>query len=144
MDDLFDEKNEVKNSYNNIKFGKEGDWFRGVLTENTRQMENKLSEKREMQTIFEFKAQGGSLHLINDRVVDEEATEVQPGEYWSFITGKQALLNQLKKAKLGQVVGLKFSETVKSKTKGFGDAKIIKVYLGEMDPEYQGETSQDQ
>ncbi len=144
MDEIFDPKKKVNVKYNNIKFGKIGDWFKGTLTDNTRQVENTLSAKREMQTVFEMKAHGGSLHLINDRVVDENATEVVKGDFWSFLTGKPALLSQLKGAKLGQVIGLRFAETKKSKTKGFTDSKIIEVYLGDMDSEYQGETSSDQ
>lgn len=143
MDELFDDKNKVKVKYNNIKFGKVGDWFKGTLTDNTRQVENTLSPKREMQTVFEMMAHGGSLHLINDRVVDENPTEVKKGDFWSFLTGKAALLSQLKGARLGQVIGLRFAETKKSKTKGFTDSKIIEVYLGDMDPEYQGQTAND-
>ena len=96
-DQIFDEKNEVKIEYNNIKFGKVGDWFKGTLTDNTRQIVNNLSQKKEMQTIFEFKAKGGSLHLIEKKVVNENATEIVEGDFWSYITSKPAIINQLKK-----------------------------------------------
>lgn len=129
---------EQKPQYNNIKFGKVGDWFRGTLSDNTKQMKNNLSERGEMQTIFEFEGIAGSFHDIESRVVAEKPTTVDKGDRWSFITGKPALLNQLKGAKIGQIVGLKFAEIAKAKTKGYNDAKIIKVYLGEMDQEFQG------
>lgn len=143
-DPIFDDANEVKVEYQNIKFGKVGDWFKGTLTDNTRQMKNNLSPRGEMQTIFEFKAHGGALHLLTDKKVNEEPTAVPAGEFWSLITSKPAILNQLKRAQLGQIVGLRFTEERPAKQKGFDATKVIKVYLGEMDPEYQGETAADQ
>jgi hypothetical protein len=145
MDDdkLFSEDNEVKVVYKTLAWGKIGDWFKGTLTDNTRQIVNNLSPKKEMQTIFEFKAQGGSFHDIIKKKVQDDATECVKGDFWSLITSKPAMLSQLKNAKLGQVIGLRFSETKEAKTPGYDDAKIIKVYLGEMDPEYQGEGAND-
>lgn len=142
-DPMWSDENEAKVEYNNLKFGKPGDWFKGTLTENTRQMKNNLSAKGEMQTVFEFQAHGGSFHNIVDNVVQEEATAVEKGEFWSYITGKPALLNQLKGAKLGQIIGLRFKEIKPSKTKGMNPAKIIQVYLGGMDPDYQGQSAND-
>ena len=141
MDSIFNEANEVKPKYNNLRWGKVGDWFKGTLVDNTRQMRNNLSEKGEMQTIFEFKAHGGLFHDIVKRVVQSEPTEVLKDEFWSLITSKPALLNQLKGAKIGQVIGLRFAEEKEAKKAGFNDSKIIKIYLGEMDATYHGENS---
>ena len=134
---------EQKAVYKTLAWGKVGDWFKGTLTDNTRQIVNNLSPKKEMQTIFEFKALGGSFHDIVNKVVNKEATECVKGDFWSLITSKPAMLAQLKNAKLGQVIGFRFSELKESKTPGFDSAKIIKVFLGEMDPEYQGEGAND-
>jgi len=142
-DPLFDEENEVKPDYKNLAWGRVGDWFKGTLTDNTRQIPNNLSQKKEMQTIFEFKAHGGSFHDIINKVVQEIPTVVNKGEFWSLITSKPALLSVLNKVKIGQVVGLRFKESKEAKTPGFDDAKIISVYPGEMDAEYQGETAGD-
>lgn len=133
----------VEIEYNNLKFGKVGDWFRGTLTDNTRQIVNQLSPKKEMQTIFEFKAQGGSFHNIEKRQVQATATVVEKGDFWSYITSKPAILKPMKEAKLGQIVGFRFASTVVSKVAGQDDTKIIEVFLFEMDPEYQGEKSGD-
>lgn len=138
--DPFAEMQEAKRPQ--VKFGKVGDWFKGTVVDNTREIENSLSAKHEMQTIYEFKAQGGLFHNIEDKVVAEQPTEVKKGEFFSYFA-KGAVQAQLKNAKLGQVVGLRFAEQRKSTKTGFNDTKIIKVYLGDMDPEYQGETSQD-
>lgn len=139
-----DGMNEAKVEYNNLKFGKIGDWFKGTLTDNSRQIPNVLSQRKEMQTIFQFKAKGGSFHNIVKKQVEAEPTLINKDAFWSFITSKPGILSQLKQAQIGQVIGLKFSELKESKQPGFDDTKIIKVYLGEMDPEYQGETQQDQ
>ena len=136
QDDVFSEENEVKIVYKTIKFGRVGDYFKGTLINNTRTMQNNLSEKKEMQTIFELKAKEGSLHLITDRQVDPNATKIVAGEDWSFITGKTVMLKALEKAKIGQIIGLKFTEEKKAGKKGFNPAKIIKIFLGKMDDEW--------
>ncbi len=134
---------EQKVSYNNIKFGKVGDFFRGTLVDNTRQMQNNLSPKKEMQTIYEMKAITGSFHNIEKRVVASDPTIPEKGSFWSYITSKPAIVQQLKNCVPGTIIGFRFSEKKESKTPGFDDTKIIKVYVGGMDPEYQGETSRD-
>jgi hypothetical protein len=143
QDDIFNDANEVKVEYNNIKFGKIGDYFKGTLTDNTRQIVNNLSPKKEMQTIFEFKAHAGSFHDIVKKQIAATPTAIEKGEFWSYITSKPAIIQQMKNAKIGQVVGLRFAEIKKATQPGFDDTKIIKVFLGAMDPEYQGETAQD-
>lgn len=134
---------EQKVEYNNLKFGKVGDFIRGTLTDNSRQIQNNLSKTKEMQTIYQFKIIAGSFHDIVKRQVQETITECKPGEFWSYITGKNAIVQQLKSAKIGQIVGLRLAEIKPSKTPGYDDTKIIKVFLGGMDPEYQGETNED-
>lgn len=142
-DTLFNAGNEVKLEYKTIKFGKVGDFVKGTLTGNTKQMKNNLSAKGEMQTVFEIKVQAGSLHLIHDKVVDAEPTVLTPGEFWSYITGKPVMLDMLKSIKIGQIIGLRMTELRKAKNPGFNDTKIIKVYPGSMDDTYQGESSAD-
>lgn len=140
-DSIFNDKNKMKAEFNTLKFGKLGDWMKGTLTDNTRQIVNNLSPKKEMQTIFEFKIQGGSIHLINKKIVDENPTVLEKGSFWSFITSNDIMLRQFKAIKLGQSVGLRFNSTKEAKQPGHNDAKIIDIYPGEMDPTYQGETS---
>lgn len=140
-DPLFSDENEVKPEYKTLAWGRVGDWFKGTLTDNTRQIVNNLSARKEMQTIYEFKAHGGQFHDIIKKQVQETPTVCQKGEFWSLITSKPALVSVLKNVKIGQVVGLRFKESKEAKTPGYDDAKIISVYPGEMDPEYQGETA---
>ena len=140
MSDPFEGMSEAKRPQ--VKFGKIGDWFKGTLVDNTREIENKLSAKREMQLIAEFKMYGGSFHDINDKVVAAEATAINAGEFYSLFA-KGPVKAQLERAKLGQVIGLRFAEERPSSQPGFNPTKIIKVFLGEMDPTYQGEQGVD-
>lgn len=125
-----------------IKFGKVGDWFKGVLTSKEKEIPNKLSKEKEMQTVFEFKALGGSFHDIVNKVPASTPTIVEAGEFYSFF-GKGFTQTQLKKAKLGQIVALSFSEERPASQPGYNATKIIDVYLGAMDPNYQGEQNGD-
>lgn len=138
--DPFAGMNEAKRPQ--IKMGKVGDWFLGTLTDNTREIENQLSAKHEMQTICEFKIHGGSFHDIVNKVASEEATVLKAGEFMSFFA-KGMVRDQLKKAPIGTKIGVRFAEIKPSTKPGFNDTKIIKVFLGEMDPEYQGEQGKD-
>lgn len=144
IDEIFNDDNAVKVEYKTVKFGKVGDFIKGTLTGNTKQLVNNLSPKKEMQTVFEIKVQAGSLHLINKRVADEKPTVLEPGEYWSYITSKPIMLDMLKNIKIGQIVGLRLAEVKPSKQAGYDDTKIIKVYPGPMDDTYQGESGADE
>jgi hypothetical protein len=126
-----------------IKFGKVGNWFKGVVTANEKQVPNKLKAGgKEMQTIYEFKALGGSYNDIINKIPQEKVTVVVPGEFYSYFA-KGFTDSLLKKAKLGQIVGLSFTEERKATQPGYSDTKIIKVFLGGMDPNYQGEQAGD-
>lgn len=139
-EDPFDGMNEAKRPQ--VKFGKVGDWFKGTIVDNTREIPNKLSSKNEMQLICEFKMNGGSFHNIEEKVVAAEPTEILKGEFYSLFA-KGMVKAQLERAKIGQVIGLRFAEERPPSQPGFNPTKIIKVFLGEMDPEYQGESAAD-
>ena len=143
IDDIFNEDNAVKVEYKTIKFGKIGDFVKGTLTGNTKQLVNNLSPKKEMQTVFEIKVQAGSLHLIHKKQIDATPTVLVPGEFWSYITSKPVMLDMLKNIKIGQIVGLRLTEIKPAKQPGFDDTKIVKVFPGSMDDTYQGESSGD-
>lgn len=122
-----------------VKWGKVGDWFKGTLIANDREVENTLSDRKEMQRVLEFKAQGGSFHGIDEnKHVNESATEIQSGEFWS-VFAKPGLWNQVRNAKLGQVIGFRFVDEIPAKVKGYNPAKRIVPYFGGMDADYKGE-----
>jgi hypothetical protein len=140
-DELFNESHAVKSNW--VKWGKVGDWFKGTLTDK-RQVKSTLpGQEDKMVMIYDFLAKGGSFHAINeDKTIAEEPTIVNEGEFWT-IGGKAGIDTQMRNIKLGQIVGLRYAETKASKTKGFNPLKIIKVFAGAMDEEYQGQTNGD-
>lgn len=127
-----------------IKFGKVGDWIKGTIVANEKEIENSLSTKtpKEMQLIVEFKIHGGSFHDIVDKVAVAEPTIPEKGSFWSLFA-KGMVKDQLKRAKIGQIVGVRFKELKPATRPGFNDTKIIDVLYGEMDSEYQGEQLSD-
>lgn len=142
--DPFAGMNEVKSQW--IKWGKVGDWVRGTLCD-VREMENQLADKPgEMMKVYEFIASGGAFHFfekVNGVVnVDEEPTVLEKGTVWT-IGGKAGIDNQMRNVKIGQVFGMRFAEEKPNKNKSFSPTKVVKVLIGEMDPEYQGQTGAD-
>ena len=123
-----------------IKWGKIGDWVKGTIVANDREVPNTLNpDKHEMQHILELKVHGGSFHGINeDKTVQEQPTVLEAGSFWSVFL-KPGLWNVVRNAKLGQVIGFRFTEELKPKVKGYNPTKVIKPYLGAMDPTYTGE-----
>lgn len=137
--------NEVKSQW--IKWGKVGDWIRGTLTD-VREMENQNADRAgEMVKVYEFIASGGSFHFfekVNGVVtVDEQPTLLEKGSIWT-VGGKAGIDNQMRNVKIGQTFGMRFAEEKpNAKNKSYSPTKVIKVLVGEMDPEYQGQTGAD-
>lgn len=138
-----DDLKEVKSQW--IKWGKVGDWIRGTLCD-VREMDSTLSDKPGKVKVYEFIAHGGSFHnfeKVNGQVVvDEKPTVLEKGQIWT-IGGKAGIDNQMRNVKLGQVFGMRFAEEKPNKNKAFNNTKVVKVLVGEMDPEYQGQSGAD-
>ena len=131
-----------------VKWGTPGDWVRGTLAD-VREMESTLADKPgEMVKVYEFVASGGSFHnfkkengVVN---MDAEATILEKGSMW-LIGGKAGIDNQMRNVKIGQIFGMRFAEEKPNKRNtSYSPTKVIKVLIGEMDSEYQGQTSADQ
>ena len=130
MSNIFDEQNEVKSA--RISWGKVGDHIFGTLI-GKRSVPDQYKPGEEVP-VYEFKAEGGSFHQIDKKVVSDAATAINSGEVWA-VFGRGALEQQMRRVKIGQKVGLKFTE--ERETKKGNDQKIIKVYTtGEMDQEW--------
>lgn len=132
--DLFNEENEIKSNF--ISWGKPGDYFVGTLM-GKREVVNQLSEKGEMQTIYEFKMKEGMYHTLDDKKNPvEPAVIINPGDIFS-LGGKKSIDAQMRNVKVATIVGMKFIEEVPAKTKGYNPTKVIKVYTqGEIDQDY--------
>ena len=130
MENIFDEQNEIKST--RISWGKVGDFLTGTfISQRTVPDTFKVGE---MVPVYEFKADSGSFHEINKKVVAEAPTEVTAGDIWA-VFGRGALAQAMTRIKVGQKVGLKFVE--ERETKKGNDMKIIKVYTsGVMDTEW--------
>lgn len=138
---MFSSENEVKAAW--LKFNKIGDWFTGTLL-SVREMDNRLPGKEGTKVkVYEFKASGGQFHNIDgNKQLLEVPVNIEAGQVWT-LGGKTVIDNAMRSVKLGTKVGLKFTETKPSKTKGFNDTKIIKVYASGIDPEWMGEDAVD-
>ncbi len=136
--DIYSDDNAVKSSW--MKWGKPENRIQGTLISKERR-ENEYNGKKEMQTIYEIKALSGE---FNDLIQDEngnytpveEVTALVAGDIWN-VGGKAAIDTQMRNVKIGQIVALKFMESVPAKKKGNYPTKVIKVYTeGKMDEEF--------
>lgn len=137
QDDFFSDENAVKGSW--VSWGKIGDSVKGTIVDRYERPDTLSKVKGAMQVIYEIKVMSGSFHALLKQEGGgpgkpaDEPTILKEGEIWN-IGCKPTLAAQMKNAKIGQIVGLKFMETVKSKTPGNYDAKIVKVFTqGVMD-----------
>lgn len=130
--DIFSAENEVRSNW--VKWNKEGeDKIFGTLVDRRTVKSQMLGHEGEDVLIYDLKADYGSFHAVDDKkVLIEEPIVVNEGEIWS-IGGKNSIDRQMRNVKLGQKVGLKFTETKPSKTKGFAPAKIIRVFTPKAD-----------
>lgn len=118
-----------------LKFGKVGDYFKGVLVTINNEMPNKLSAKGDMQRVFEFTTLVASFHAIEKKKVAESPTTPAVGELYAYFA-KGMTKRKLEGAKLGQEVGLRFAEEKPNKDPSLNDTKVIEVYLGKMNEEW--------
>ena len=134
MKDIFDSKNEVKSLW--VKWGRIGDNVHGTLV-GVREIRSMLPGKEdEMVKLYELLADGGEYHDLDKKKNPvEPAIKVQAGEVY-FIGGKTGIDAQMCRVKVGQRMGMKFTEEKDAKTKGFNALKIIKVFAGEMNEEW--------
>jgi hypothetical protein len=133
--DIFSEENEMKSAW--VSWGKVGDSIVGTLIAKY-QKEQTFDGKTSMQWIYEIKASGGAFHQLerddnSNWVPVKEPTKVNPDETWN-IGGKAGIDAQMRNVKLGQIVGLKYTESIPNKDKTKYPTKKIQVYTnGEMD-----------
>jgi len=134
-DDIFDESKEVLPSW--FKWGNQGDWIKGTLIEKREITSNLPGQEGQMNKVYDLKVSGG---LFHDK--DQEIT-LQEGEIW-YLGGRKGIDDAMRKITIGQVVGLRYTEEIPNKQKGYNPFKLIKVYAGEMDPTYMGESEGEQ
>jgi hypothetical protein len=129
--DLMTDENEIKSQF--ISWGAPGDNFVGTLI-GKREVENQLSDKHEMQTIYEFKMHEGTFHTLDEKKNPvDPAVIINKGDVWA-LGGKKGIDAQMRNVKIGMIVGMKFIEEKPAKVKGYNPTKVVKVYCAqEMD-----------
>lgn len=119
-------ENEAQNNF--VSWGKEGDYVLGTLI-SRKQVESTLPDRAgEMQDVYEVKVKECSYHILDDKknVVDEPVV-VDEGEIVS-VGGRKTIDSRMARIKIGQVFGLKFTEELPAKTKGYNPTKLVKVF----------------
>jgi hypothetical protein len=114
---IFDKKNKVKGNW--TKFLKIGDKIEGTLV-SKKSVPNQLSGKD--QTVYELK-----VPVKAEVVMDGQKIDIKNEEYWN-VGGKVGIDMQMKRVKIGQIVGFEFIEERKAKRPGLNPTKIIQVY----------------
>lgn len=130
--DDFDSANEVQSNW--IKWNVVGeDKILGTLTAKRTMKSSIPGKEGDVVNIYDFKVAYGTFHVTDDaKVVVPEPIIISEGEMYS-VGGTNVIDRQMTNVKVGQIIGLKYTETVPSKTKGFAPAKIIKVFLQKND-----------
>ena len=135
MSDIFNDKNEIKSTW--VKWGKIGDFITGTLVD-VREINSQLPGKEgERVKVYEIKAESGQFHeLDKEKQPLKEPVILNKDEIWA-VGGRQGIDAQMRRIKIGQKLGMKFTDEKPARTKGFNALKIIKVYTtGVMDTEW--------
>lgn len=119
-------ENEAQNNF--VSWGQIGDFVLGTLV-GTKEVKSTLPDKEgEMQKVYEVKVKECSYHILDDkkRVIEEP---IVPGEGdLVSVGGRKSIDSRMARVKLGQVFGLKFTEELPAKTKGYNPTKVIRVF----------------
>lgn len=122
---LYDTGNQIKASW--VKWGKVGNKIAGTLI-SIREMESRLPEKRgQMMKIYEILADDGEFNDIVDKKPVDEVTKINPGEIW-LVGGGLGLDNSMRNIKVGQIIGIKYTEERPNSDKLKNPTKVKKVF----------------
>ena len=119
-------ENEAQNNF--VSWGQIGDFILGTLV-GVKEVKSTLPDKEgELQKVYEVKVKECSYHVLDDKKrVIEEPVVPSEGDLVS-VGGRKSIDSRLARVKLGQIFGLKFTEELPAKTKGYNPTKVIKVF----------------
>lgn len=121
-----DPENEATNNF--VSWSEVGDFVLGTLVA-TKEVASTLPDKAgEMQKIYEIKVREASYHVLDEKKKVVEEPIVPEEESIVSVGGRKTIDGRMAHVKIGQIVGLKFTEELPSKTKGYNPTKLIKVY----------------
>lgn len=117
---------------NQITWGNPGDVFRGTYT-GSREVDSKFGKGK--TTIFDLIGDAGHYFNVDDdgKPVGEQINVVKGEEYYVYT--KNTFEDIMRKAKIGQMVLLRFVDFVKPKSGG-KSYKLVQAKLGAMDDTY--------
>lgn len=120
------EENEAQNNF--VSWSEIGDFVYGTLI-GIREVDSTLPDRAgEKQKIYDVKVKECRYHTLDEKKrVVEEAVEPAEGDIVS-VGGRKTIDSRMARVKVGQVFGLKFTEELPSKTKGYNPTKLIKVF----------------
>lgn len=119
-------ENEAQNNF--VSWSEVGDFIYGTLI-SMKEVPSTLPDKKgEMQKVYEVKIKEGIYHTLDEkkRVVEEPIT-LEEGDIIS-VGGRKTIDSRMARVKVGQIFGLKFTEELPAKTKGYNPTKLIKVF----------------
>ena len=142
------QENEAANNF--VSWGEVGDFCYGTLI-GVREVKSTLPDRvGQLQKIYDFKVKECTYHVLDEKKkVVEEPVVPNEGDLVS-VGGRSSIDSRMARAKVGQIVGLKYVEEIPSKTKGYNPTKSIRVYFPvnsdgslEMDEEFLKEQEND-
>lgn len=121
------EENEAQNNF--LKWGDVGDFVLGTLV-SKKQVPSTLEDKKgELQWVYEIKVRKGEYHEMDkNKAPVGDAIVLNEGDIIS-VGGRSMYDSRMARVKIGQIVGLKFTELLPAKSKSKSDTKMIKTYL---------------
>lgn len=120
------DENEAQNNF--VSWGDIGDRVYGTLVA-VKEVASTLPDKKgEKQKVYEMKVEEGVYHNLDEKKrVIEPGVELSKGDIIS-IGGRSTIDTRMARIKVGQIFGLKFTEELPAKTRGYNATKLIKVY----------------
>lgn len=120
------DENEAQNNF--LKWGDVGDFIFGTLV-SKKQVPSTLEDRKgEMQWVYEFKVKEGQYHEMDkNKAPIGDPIVLEPGDIIS-VGGRAMYDSRMSRVKIGQMVGLKFTELLPAKSKSRSDTKMIKTY----------------
>lgn len=121
------EENEAQNNF--LKWGDVGDFILGTLVAKKQVPSTLEDRKGEMQWVYEIKVREGEYHEMDkNKAPTGDAIVLNEGDIIS-VGGRSMYDSRMARVKIGQIVGLKFTELLPAKSKSKSDTKMIKTYL---------------
>lgn len=121
-----DPENEAQNNF--FKWGKVGNYIFGTLISKKQVPSTLEGKENTLQWIYEVKVKEGAYNdMDEDKKALEPTIELSADDIIN-VGGRAMYDSRMARVKVGQIFGLKFTETLKATKKGRSDTKLIKTF----------------